>query len=203
MRAVKSLAIIVGLLLLGSETYSFPARDNSISMEIEFPSPTITKIRGYHRVTMAGMPSLGKPGEPVLPVKTVRFLIPFGHEVGAIDIVKGQKIDLSGAYNVEPGQKPATLSDRRRTAFTSPKRGIYRSRNPFPGRAHTTRSVQSKRGYRILPVNLHPMEYIPGEGKLYYYKTMTIEVETVPRRVISVSPLYRSRAKDEKMAALH
>jgi hypothetical protein len=36
--------------------------------------------------------------------------------------------------------------------------------------------VQNKAGYRILLVNLHPVEYIPEQGQLSYYESLTVEI---------------------------
>ncbi len=199
MKIVNILVIIISLLLLSSGTYYLQARNNSIRIEITFPSPQINRVGEYHRISMKGSSTIGEPGEPVLPIKTVKVLIPFGQKVKGINIIPAQKIELSGTYNVEPGQRPVPLSYRGKVSKTLPDKRIYQSRNPFPGKLHTPKSVQNKRGYRILPVNLHPMEYIPQEKRLSYYKNMTIEVETIPVREITAPPLYRGLAKDERV----
>ena len=148
---------------------------------------------------MKGMPSIGQIGEPVLPVKTVRVLVPFGEKVKRINITHGEKIQLKGKYDVEVGQEPIPLSHKGRLKkATPPKERIYSADLPFPGRLDTPRGIQIKRGYRVLLVNLHPIEYLPKPGKLFYYPNMTVEVSTSRTLIRRAHPLSRGLARDRK-----
>ena len=174
----KWLSIICGLILvfiiLGM------GRRNTLEIKVDFPIPEINKVGKYHRITMQDIGNMAKPGEPLLPQKTIKILIPYNKEIGEIDVVGKGKVTLEERYNIEPGERPIPLSYKGKIRPTPRDERIYNSKKPFPGRWYTFGSLQSMRGYRILIVNLHPVEYIPKEGKISYYKGMLIRVKTRP-----------------------
>lgn len=58
----------------------------------------------YTRVTMTGLPSYGEPGEPVLPFKLVKILIPQGKDVESIHVYPGNIARVPGRFNVDYGK---------------------------------------------------------------------------------------------------
>jgi len=152
-------------------------RKDKISITVDFPAPEITEVGGYHRVTMSGLESIGDPGEPLLPSRGVRVLIPYGSEVKGVRVFHGREVILHGSYYVEPGQMPVPLGSENRGEPTPPDERIYNSHFPFPAMANSDFLTQSKRGYRILILNLYPVSYVPAEGRLSYFENMTVEVE--------------------------
>ncbi len=194
MRKIGIVAM-VSIIFLGSGLHSLLIRNHGIRIEIDFPSPTITEVREYHRVTIKGMPSLGQPGEPVLPVKTIKILIPFGQEVKRIKVSSKKERILKGKYLVEPGQRPVPLRYRGKVPLPFLKDKIYSSNHPFPGRLYSNKSIQSMRGYKILLLNLHPVKYIPGKRELSYYESIKIEVTTISA---SKPTLFRGKPEDRE-----
>lgn len=189
----KWLSIVSGLILvliiLGM------VRRDTLEIKVDFPIPKISKVGKYHRLSMQDIGNMAKPGGPLLPEKTVKILVPYGREVGEIDVIGKRKVTLEGEYNIESGERPVPLSYKGKIRPTPRDERIYNSQKPFPGRLYTFGSLQSMRGYRILIVNLHPVEYIPKEGKISYYKGMLIRVETRPaERAIP----FRGRIEDER-----
>lgn len=71
----------------------------------------------------------------------------------------------------------------------------YNSTEPFPGKLYTKIGIQRFRGYSILIVNLHPVQYIPSTGEIYYYERMTLTVKTQEKD--QISPLFRGLQQDE------
>lgn len=196
MRIVRSLIIVMGIIFLGT---NLAYAKKVIKIEVDFPTPEITETGRSQRVIMKGMPSIGQPGEPVLPVKTIRVLVPFGEKVKGINITHGEKIQLKGEYDVEVGQEPIPLSHKGRLKKpTPPEERIYSSDLPFPGRLHTPRGIQMKKGYQVLLVNLHPIEYLPKSGRLFYYPNMTVEVSTSHTLIRRAHPLSRGLVKDRE-----
>jgi len=189
-----SLLTLISLPILGTGQ----ARGETIEIRVDFPTPVVTKVGEYHRVTMEDMPGILHPGEPVLPAKGINVLIPFGQEVTKVKVLKGEEVTLEGSYIVEPGQKPVPLSFTGEIIPTLPDEKIYGSREPFPAEVETVMSRQMKRGYEILPIVLHPVEYIPKEGELSYYKSMTVVVKTSPVEEPAPHPLYRGLPKDKE-----
>ncbi len=190
----KWLSIIGGLILV-LIILGMGRKTNTSEIKVDFPIPKISKVGKYHRIIMQDIGNMAKPGEPLLPEKTVKILIPYGKEIGEIDVIGKKKLTLEGKYNIEPGERPVPLSYKGKIRPTSRDERIYNSEKPFPGRWYTFGSLQSMRGYRILIVNLHPVEYIPKEGRISYYKRMLIRVKTRP---IERPIPFRGRIEDER-----
>jgi hypothetical protein len=125
---------------------------------------------------MEGLPQWSEPGLPVLPFKTAEILLPSGFDVERITITCGNKVALPDSYMIEPGQQVVPLSCEDPLEVTQPDPDVYDSSAPFPGKLYSDDMVQYKMGYRILLVNLHPVEYIPERGQLSYYESLTVEV---------------------------
>lgn len=189
----KWLSIVSGLILV-LIILGMGRKTDTLEIKVDFPIPKISRVGKYHRLSMQDIGNIAKPGEPLLPEKTVKILIPYGKEIAKIDVIEKGKVTLEGRYDIEPGERPVPLSYKGKIQPTPRDERIYNSQKPFPGRLYTFGSLQSIRGYRILIVNLHPVEYIPKEGKISYYKGMLVSVKTRPaERAIP----FRGRIEDE------
>lgn len=166
---------------------SIPEKTNT-RITVNFPTPEITEVGEYYRVLMEGLASFGNPGEPKLPIKTVRVPIPSGSEVEGVRVSHGRKVTLDGSYCVEPAQRPVPLSSSGTIEHTPPDERIYNSSFPFPARVYSDPFIQSKRGYRILILNLYPVSYVPAGGELSYFGDMTVEVEFRPSLPVVDNP---------------
>ena len=134
----------------------------------------------YVSVIIEDLPEWTEPGSPVLPFKTAEILLPYGFDVAEVTVTPGNEILLPGSHMVEPGQQAAPLNVDGPLEPTPPNPDVYDSSDPFPGGLYSDSMVQSRAGYRILLVNLHPVEYIPALGQLSYYESLTVEVTLKP-----------------------
>ena len=57
---------------------------------------------------------------------------------------------------------------------------VYASNEPFPGNLYSVVSTQFLCGYKILILNLYPVQYIPALGKVAYYEDMKVIVAHAP-----------------------
>ena len=198
------IALAIAVFLCSKITYanveiSSITENNVISVTVQFPAPIITEVNLYHHVGMEGVSSIGNPGEPVLPTKGVNILLPAGKKIKNSWVILGEKITLPGTYLVEPGGEPAPLTDK--IEGTLPKDAIYKSNNPFPSEIKKEITIQEMCGYRIAVFNLFPIEYIPKDGRLSYYKSITLKLnlkEDVAKRI----KIRNSPADKEKIRQL-
>jgi hypothetical protein len=158
-------------------TYDFPEPRIEETGEVPVSEGTLPVDGDYVSVTMEGLPQWSEPGLPVLPVETASVLLPHGLDVERIIVTCGNKVGLPGSYVVGPGQEAVPLSYEGPLKVTPPDLDVYDSPAPFPGKLYSGDTVQNKMGYRILLVNLHPVEYIPERGQLSYYESLTVEVK--------------------------
>jgi peptidase C25-like protein/thrombospondin type 3 repeat protein len=176
-RAATALLIISAILLSNLLVYpAWASPDTATIVYQSFVQPTISVVDGYHRVEMDRLPSFGDIGEPVLPMKEIKLLVPPMHEVVSIKVIPGEKVDLPGSYYVEPGQEEVPLGYYGYYAPTWPDPDVYQSADAYPGMLLGDQLSQKIRGYDVTVVTLYPVEYVPGEGKLSYYKDMTVEM---------------------------
>ena len=158
-----------------------------------FSEPVATKseMNGYDTIVLDDLACMGGPGEPVIPFKTVRILLPADKIIDDVEVSPGEKLVLEQSLMIEPGQEPVPLSlldeenlrniagyvlDEQINVFTEPDPVIYNSDDAFPGVIYKEGSIQNCCGYSILILNLFPVQYIPKQGKVFYYKDMTVNV---------------------------
>ncbi len=182
--ATLKFIVIISIITMGivlSSNIAYGKDKNTIEITVPFPEPVITKLDGYDHIEMEGIPSLGNTGEPVLPAKGMNILIPRGKDVKSSELILGEKIILPGTYTIEPAQRPIPLSYEGKVEKTLPKDEIYKSNNPYPKDKKEKITIQKMRSYRIEVFKLCPIEYIPEEGTLSYYKSLTLKVNLSPK----------------------
>ena len=173
-----------------------PSQTNSVVLEFDFPPLIVTKDSVYASVAMQGLPKHGAPGEPILPFRTVKILIPQGNNVQSIDVTASNRTVLKGRFDVEYGKTPLPISSNV-TFKDQPSQAIYGSADPFPGTLFSHASEQHLRGYKILMLKLHPVQHIPRTGELSYFERMTVTVNTMVSS--HVSSLFRDLQQDREL----
>jgi len=184
----KIIAIgIMGMFLLTSFSVFVTGEDQSNSNQIilgySFETPVFSKVdinnTIYDSITIEGAPSDGNPGEPLLPRKGSYILLPPNSEVSNIVVNSGERISLGSGYLVEPAGEPVPLSEVDSAPLPVPDNKIYSSNELFPGTFYSEVGTYGCRGYTILVLQLHPVQYIPASGELFYYPDLTVSVETI------------------------
>ena len=134
------------------------------------------------------------PGEPVIPFRTARILIPLGEEIQEIKVLPGEKKNL-GKILIEPGQDPLPISFPGNLTITPLNETTYSSMEPYPRDVYSVVGVQEKQGYNILYINLYPIMYIPKTKDTYYFGTFDLEVKTAPTETLDRG-LFRGSPED-------
>ena len=151
--------------------------DEQIRIECEFTKPMI-KRGEYERVIVENLHNLANPGDPNLPFKTLNILLSQGKIVQSIEVT-GNQIRMPGRFHIEPAQKPVPIGSNLRCR-TLPDLSIYNSTEPYPGKLYTKQAIQEFRGYKILILNLYPVQYVPKSGGISYFDRMDVIVNLVP-----------------------
>ncbi|MFH0816461.1 MAG: C25 family cysteine peptidase [Methanobacteriota archaeon] len=159
-----------------------PAPD-AMEFTYHFPPPKLEFADGYASITMPGLQSYGSQGEPILPFKTARLLLPPSANVQSISVLGSGRSVLDGSYDIIPGQRSVTLSQGIKSVWTPPDEDIYSSSNPYPGQLYSTGSTQQFRGYGIHILNLYPVQYVPQSGTITYYEEISVKITTAHRAI--------------------
>ncbi|MCG2712961.1 MAG: C25 family cysteine peptidase [Candidatus Omnitrophica bacterium] len=181
------------------KSFTLNIRSNVVTTNIE--SVDLTKINGYTRVRISGLSNFALPGQPLLPIKTVRFLLPYGKDINDVQLSSSNRKIIYGSYYVEPAQQPIPLSFKGVVKPTALNSAIYNSTDPFPGKQYELVSVQNLRGFKIAVINLFPVEYIPVTGQLAYYENMTISLILESTNDVMPYDLYRGIESDREMVS--
>ena len=191
--AEKIIAVIMILFLLFVVTVGASLTNNGITSEdfekitldFTFSVPTLEKIEIndelYDRVTIDGLPNSGSLNQLCLPVKPVKILIPFGREFDSLEIVAKDKLLLELDYPLEMGQNIIPLNTDSLQQFSEKDCKDSSSENLY-----SIVDIHLFRGYYILFVNLHPVQYIWETGELTYYEHLTLEIKTKDSQSINV-----------------
>ena len=165
-QAKKSVSLLLAVCLLSSffgfiDISKYKPERNEILLTFEFPTPVVTKGSSADSVTVSGLSQDGAPGEPVLPSKMVRALLPLGKDVQSIEVSTGNREVLAGEFHVGCGKTPLPIPPNDSgtdSAVDEPDATIYNSANPFPGKFFSDVMVQCLRGYKMVLLNLNPVQ---------------------------------------------
>jgi probable HAF family extracellular repeat protein len=160
-----------------SYTFEAPVITQADTADWTFDDPANDETT-FHTVTIPGLTTCGAPGEPALPVKSVRVLVPYGYEASRVELQPGEETVLPGSFCPLPGQRAGAPGEE--SARTDPNPGIYGAPEAFPARAVSEIRAQWKRGYRLAFVNLSPVRFFPPSGELRFCRTMRLRVYFAP-----------------------
>jgi len=168
-----------------------------ITLDFTFSTPTLEKIEingeFYDRVTIDGLPNSGGINQPRLPVKSVKVLIPSGREFDSVEVVAKEKSLLELDYALEVGQNIIPLNT------DSPQQFSEKDYSDLPSdNLYSIVDIHLFRGYFVLFVNLHPVQYIEGTGELAYYEHLTLQIKTKDSQSINV---IRGLQRDKEIVA--
>ena len=157
---------------------------DNIELTYRFDAPLVlTNPDGTVSVEQALTQKHLVTGEPALPMRTAKVLIPYGHKVTGVDVVANYWLNVADGVTVEYGTRVRTLCGDQGIDYlpaARPNPEIYGSIDPFPASLQDRRSMQYKRGAQILPVNLHPVIFEPATGTVRYAPELRLIVRTEP-----------------------
>jgi hypothetical protein len=152
-------------------------KENKIVLEYNFSAPVISSGVDYDTVRMEDTSSYQRTGAPIIPIRPVRVLIPYGKKIAACNVTALDTHQVPGTYRLAPAQKPYPLSFKGPIEVTKPDMAVYGRAKNWPGTYYEQLPAQSKRGYQIFTVNLFPLQYLPTTGEISYAEKMRLEID--------------------------
>jgi hypothetical protein len=191
---------LVPVFLLASVALAAPSQ---VRVDYTFDRPQLEQVtlagQVYDRVVLKEAPNCGNSGEPRLPARGAYILLPFGTDVGRIEILADAQVALGSGYYIEPVSRAVPLSAAPDQALPPvPDPAIYASDSPFPGVEYVDVTTQLFRGYRMLILRLQPVQYVPASGELYYFPRLSVVVHTTP--AARTPEMFRGQAADQRQA---
>ncbi len=158
-------------------------KEKSISLDYNFEKISIEKInvqgKYYDTISLEDTTNFGNPGEPSMPIKGAYILLPYGKSVSSIEIKHGEIKSLGKGYDILPGAKPVPISMVKSIKSPDPKKEIYGSNDLYPGKLYEKVGTYFFRGFKILVLDIYPVQYLPSSGEIRYYSDIQINIQTV------------------------
>ncbi|MBU0496463.1 MAG: hypothetical protein KKC68_07105 [Candidatus Thermoplasmatota archaeon] len=201
----KILLLFISMLLLLSlftpqgiaETQSNSQRLN-ILYTITQPELTELTIQDtiYDSIQTDELTIVGNPGDPALPAKLAYILLPSNTRIDQITVTSKDKILLDTNLYINPVGEPIPIDQQAPIPTPQPNPAIYSNDAPFPGTLYTMVGTYIFRGYRILALQLHPLEYNPVSKILWYYPELTVHITTTT--LSTSAQTYRGYVQDRQ-----
>jgi len=175
----------------------------AVSYTFQPPSIGSTVVDGttYSILTTPTATLAGNPGEPDLPIYSARILLPYQEDVQTVTASPGPQtllgtldiLPVDHAYPLLPGQDNVS-------PVAEKNQSIYSANEDFPGSFFTTIGTYSFRGYQILVLTLHPVQYNPRTQETVFYESLQVSVTTMPAS--TPNPLYRGGIDEDAVRAM-
>jgi hypothetical protein len=176
----------VGIILIIASFSSLSMADNinlenELNLNYSFECPIIQTIEIastiYDKISLESCISAGNPGEPLIPSKGVYILLPSKTKECDIQVTSEEKQVIGNGFYIEPMSKPIPISKVKKDIIPIPDEKIYNSNDIYPGKLFTEVGIYKFRGYQILVLLLHPVQYNPSSGELFYYKNLNVNIK--------------------------
>jgi len=157
---------------------------------------TFENNKDYSLIEMKGCLPIGKnAGEPMMPIKPVSLLLPPMKTVNDIQVtgtpVEYQIEDLD-SKPIFPYQNPVPFGQTPGDFVVN--NNVYSATLTYPGYLYDEYQIGYSRGYTILTLNLHPLQYNPGEVTVKYYPEMTVNIEL--KDTSEINTFYQNNPED-------
>jgi len=141
---------------------------------------SFTEVKGYDVVRLKDCYGLSEAGMPDLPSKEVMVALPVGMAAKSVRIVNTTSETVSGKYNILPTQPPRKVGSLNAEAdFVEPDQRVYASAEPYPTNLVEFLRQTDLAGQGMAVIRVNPVQYVPAEGKLTFYTSITFVIEGV------------------------
>ncbi len=152
--------LFLGLIILSLNVYSqFQASVSTVSKELLLDTIYGSDSTAYTSVSFEDMWYSSEVGNPRIPVKYVKYVIPENVEISGFTINEGTATVLNGTYYLYPAQEDVPMYITPEFAF--PDSVAYRSSLPYPGTFGEIVADEYYMGYHIVTLQIYPLQYIP------------------------------------------
>jgi len=188
MRCRVSLArVVLVLALLTSLSAQESSETPEGSLSWTFRSTEYRVVPGPDgtRVEMEGCGSLGIPGAPCLPSKTITLALPPGARATMVSVEAVDSTVLPGVFRIAPAPSPILLVDpsqqrhereRMRQEWARNQHAAYSTDRAYPESICELTGTGSLRKYAYAKIAIRPFTYHPLSGRLVHHDAVRIAV---------------------------
>ena len=173
---------VFNITVVSDDVYNNSTKNNlNISLNFNFSKPTFSAFtinnKEYFKIKLDNLPVSDKFGEPKLPVKPLRILLPYSTDVEKISVKTSEEKIMKDIVfsDIELGGMSRSLDSSLYDNEIIPQ---YEKDNIYPKQVYNNLGIQCINGYLILFINLHPVRYLGQTNTVYYYDNISISIET-------------------------
>ncbi|MFH1101553.1 MAG: C25 family cysteine peptidase [Methanobacteriota archaeon] len=177
-----------------------------LSYTIRFSQPQLTEVtiddKTFTQIEIKDCLSQNDPGHPALPLRPIQILIPAGKTPTEITVSYPTYTDLSSDIEKKPIIPQQDLITTNTPETDEPlmmNTKVYNSTTPIFENLYEQKEIGYCRGYQILSLILHPIQYIPGTNQLYYFPQLDITIDLAEDEQDQTHTLLRNSQEDTKI----
>lgn len=167
-----------GMVPLTAHLTDIQSNTDNILIEYDFPQPIITQVKigeeYFDSLTLGNLPNSCETNTARLPVKALKILLPYGRMLDAVELTAQPGVSLGGGFHIEQGPNIIPFLSN------TPLDDTYTIEREDTKNLFTIIGTYLWRGYRVVFITLHPVEYQTDSGELIWYPHLTVEVKTKP-----------------------
>jgi len=198
---VSAVAVFLALLFATAAAASTTAH-----VTTDLTDLTVEPLHDGDAVRLAGAIVSGTEGEPELPVRFVRFVLPPNRTATGVRARVLATSELDGSYSVRARQPQVPLSHPDAARRVEPDEAVYALSALYPSEVATLSDVGFMSGATIATVAVHPVRYVPDDGRIVVHTDIEISLETAPTRAAPRAPHTLTQASrsvlDDRLRAL-
>jgi len=164
--------------VLASAVCGAAARGPAARVSTDRADVVLAREAGWERLSLPGHVSLSRPGEPELPSRIYRFVIPADQRVEDVVVTSLVEEALPGTHRVMPALAEAPIGERQQAP--QPDATVYEGGGVYPRERVVYLGDGWLGGYRIASFAVHPVQYEPVTGRLVLAREVSFEVELGP-----------------------
>ena len=199
---------ILSLLFAVAGVWAVSGQDVRVEVTYAFDVPQIATVKDeYTRLSVKGCAAFQKIGQPEVPFRTGKILLPLGAQVKQVDVELLQAVQtLSVTKPLTFGRTPVPIGVKdhpavARAARDAPDHNTYAADAPYPASRVQLVSVQKMNGYSVAIVRIFPIQYQPASGKLLFCPQMRVSV-TLAEAKTAVNDVSLLRRQDPQLSKI-
>jgi len=164
---------VIPLLLIPALLFSA-----EIVKKFTFSAPFVSNSVAY----MEGCRTSVVPFAPCLATKSVTLVLPYGEEAVAFDVEYGNPIELEKACYLRPFRPGGIITNPPPAGYYTRSSEVYSEDAYYPAEVKSASFVTHYRyGLPMFIATISPVQYNPVTGKLRYFNTINVKVQTAKK----------------------
>ena len=181
MRKKILILLLIGILFFSG--FIVNASDENVKIiekTINVTNPVVIDDGQYILVNLNGASSvIEKPGEPMLPMISQVFILPFGSKISSVDVSFSDFKQIQVSKEIKPAPEPILLNTLVKSEEIVKDSDIYESVDLYPSSSFVYNVGAGLDGLEhvvYLSVHCYPVRYSPKENIIYYSEKIVIKI---------------------------